>query len=350
MKRSLSIAISILLSVLVLSACGQSTQEQWQEQYDLGIRYLSEGNYEEAIIAFTAAIEIDPNRAEAYVGRGDAYINTATTNETFSIALLDYKKAIELDDSLIEVYLAIAQIYSKLGQNDIAVDILKQGYIATSASAINDKISIFEQKHLFTDNMMSKEELCIGDTPFWTMSIFEACNYYVNEVPLPELSFTETPQRVDDGYIYNVFTEAPSGWGGQLAIETVRMQQDITSEGLDSVVYSFKHNYWQNNDEYWCSVPLYIRNLCAQMPFEEFLKDIGISDTGLLELPSNNCYIHLDCSNDGDWTCSWGNALESTSNEVGVTIRWHTEEDDIFVSASFGFIEDQLSNIRLSYS
>ena len=42
----------------------------WQEQYDLGVRYLAEGNYEEAIIAFTAAIEIDPNRVEAYMGRG----------------------------------------------------------------------------------------------------------------------------------------------------------------------------------------------------------------------------------------------------------------------------------------
>lgn len=46
----------------------------WDEQYDLGVRYLSEGNYEEAILAFTAAIEIDPKRPEAYWGIADAYI------------------------------------------------------------------------------------------------------------------------------------------------------------------------------------------------------------------------------------------------------------------------------------
>lgn len=45
----------------------------WQEQYDLGVRYLSEGNYEEAIIAFTVAIEINPKRAEAYERLADAY-------------------------------------------------------------------------------------------------------------------------------------------------------------------------------------------------------------------------------------------------------------------------------------
>lgn len=45
----------------------------WQDQYDLGMLYLSEGNYEEAIIAFTAAIEIDPKRPEAYEKAAEAY-------------------------------------------------------------------------------------------------------------------------------------------------------------------------------------------------------------------------------------------------------------------------------------
>ena len=59
---------------LLLSACGQNTEAKWQEQYDLGMRYLSEGNYEEAIIAFTAAIEIDPLAADGYLALADVYI------------------------------------------------------------------------------------------------------------------------------------------------------------------------------------------------------------------------------------------------------------------------------------
>ena len=39
----------------------------------MGVRYLSEGNYREAIIAFNAAIEIDPKRADAYIGLADVY-------------------------------------------------------------------------------------------------------------------------------------------------------------------------------------------------------------------------------------------------------------------------------------
>ena len=73
----------IFCLALLLPACtaGQpeGTEETsqvpvWQEQYDLGVRYLFDGDYEGAILAFSAAIEIDPKRAPAYVGRGDAYV------------------------------------------------------------------------------------------------------------------------------------------------------------------------------------------------------------------------------------------------------------------------------------
>lgn len=66
--------ILIIALLLGLCACRQNVETQWREQYDLGVRYLSEGNYEEAIIAFSAAIEIDPKRPEAYLGAAETYI------------------------------------------------------------------------------------------------------------------------------------------------------------------------------------------------------------------------------------------------------------------------------------
>ena len=70
MRRFLTVLLALTLT-LSLVACG--SKGSWQEQYDLGVRYLSDGNYEEAIIAFTAAIEIDAKRPEAYLGLADAY-------------------------------------------------------------------------------------------------------------------------------------------------------------------------------------------------------------------------------------------------------------------------------------
>ena len=73
MKRLFCILLAALL-LLSLAACSKAPEADradeapdWQAQYDLGVRYLSEGNYEEAILAFEAAIEIDPRNADAYL-------------------------------------------------------------------------------------------------------------------------------------------------------------------------------------------------------------------------------------------------------------------------------------------
>ena len=81
MKRICSLLLTLAL-VLGLCACGQKaeTTPTWQEQYDLGVKYLSEGNHQEAIIAFTAAIEIDPKQPEAYIGLADVYTAQGDTD------------------------------------------------------------------------------------------------------------------------------------------------------------------------------------------------------------------------------------------------------------------------------
>ncbi|MCR5092784.1 MAG: tetratricopeptide repeat protein [Lachnospiraceae bacterium] len=50
-----------------------SSAKRLKEQLSLGNRYLNELNYEEAIAAFSAAIEIDPKSEQAYVGLVKAY-------------------------------------------------------------------------------------------------------------------------------------------------------------------------------------------------------------------------------------------------------------------------------------
>lgn len=71
MKR---ITCLLLIFCLLFTACSPKVEAlTWQEQYDLGMRYLSEGNYEEAILAFNAAIEIDPKQPEAYVQLAKIY-------------------------------------------------------------------------------------------------------------------------------------------------------------------------------------------------------------------------------------------------------------------------------------
>jgi tetratricopeptide (TPR) repeat protein len=125
--------------VLLITGCGGGAQVAsagWQEQYDMGLRFLNESNYEEAVLAFTAAIEIDTKQPLAYVGRGDAYVGL----EQYENAVPDYEQAITLDESVAEVYIKLADTYEGLGDPTAAEETLRRGYEATGDEAISVRL------------------------------------------------------------------------------------------------------------------------------------------------------------------------------------------------------------------
>ena len=122
MKKTVS---WILCLMLVLSLCGCSRQDSYEEKYNLGMKYLGEEAYEEAVAAFSTAIKIDKKQAAAYVGRADAY--TALAAEDYSYyeaAEADYRQAIALDDTDDDVYRKLANVYITEGKTDEARKIL----------------------------------------------------------------------------------------------------------------------------------------------------------------------------------------------------------------------------------
>ena len=123
-----------ILAVLLLCSCGaeeaarwQPEQEAeetltWQEQYDLGLRFLSQGNYEEAVLAFSAAIEIDSRRPAAYAGRAEAYTGLGD----YEAAAADYETAVESGDAPEEWFIQLYEVYIVLGWEEKAEEILSQ--------------------------------------------------------------------------------------------------------------------------------------------------------------------------------------------------------------------------------
>lgn len=158
-KRSFLLVIICALCVVLLASCGNNRElnkagvpneaslesATWQDQYDLGIRYLSEENYEDAIAAFTSAIEIDATQALAYVGRGDAYARSGDSEENLAAALADYQAALELDKTLASAWLGLADVYIRQGNYDQALETLQEGLEASGGDqAISDKIAEIE--------------------------------------------------------------------------------------------------------------------------------------------------------------------------------------------------------------
>ena len=67
------IAAVIALVVVTMVMSSASPSKRLQQQLDLGERYLSELNYEQAIAAYEAALELDPKSADAYIGLVKVY-------------------------------------------------------------------------------------------------------------------------------------------------------------------------------------------------------------------------------------------------------------------------------------
>ena len=74
MKRYISLLLALFLCLGAASCSAPAAAPDWEGQYELGMRFLSDGDWEQAIPAFLAAIEIDPKRADAYLALADAYV------------------------------------------------------------------------------------------------------------------------------------------------------------------------------------------------------------------------------------------------------------------------------------
>lgn len=78
--------------ILILAGC-KNKKSGMEENLNLGQKYLENQEYEEAVIAFTKCIEIDPKCIEAFLGRAEAYAGMEQWEEATS----DCRSGIELN-------------------------------------------------------------------------------------------------------------------------------------------------------------------------------------------------------------------------------------------------------------
>ena len=83
----------------------------------LGDAYFGQRDYTNAIIAYTCALEADPEYTPAYVNRGFAY--AAQGDETGALA--DYNRALELDEAATAAYANRGILYTTQGNFSLAL-------------------------------------------------------------------------------------------------------------------------------------------------------------------------------------------------------------------------------------
>lgn len=93
-------------------------------KYDLGMEYYEAGQYEEAVVAFTAAIEtVGHNTADAYVGRANAYYALGG-EDNLKKARDDYEMAIKTDSEYEEAYWGLVNVYIAMEKYENALETL----------------------------------------------------------------------------------------------------------------------------------------------------------------------------------------------------------------------------------
>lgn len=162
-KKTIIIAISSILLIAICVTIGLSgVFSPYQRQIRLGYKLLEQGNYEEAILAFDKAIEIDVKRAKAYIGKADVYVTRCDEN-----TLEDTKKVLETgyaqhydDEAFVDAIIRLAdELYAK-DQRKWAVDLLNFGYELTNDDRIKERKNqiIDELSELFLSELYAMFE------------------------------------------------------------------------------------------------------------------------------------------------------------------------------------------------
>jgi tetratricopeptide (TPR) repeat protein len=138
-KRVIIPAICVLLAaMMVVLGCADYALMF----LDKGNRHLAQGQFDEAIAAYTKVIELDPESVIAYSNRGEAYYSIGEYDK----AMADYTKAIEMDSEFWLAYYHRGLAYESKGEYDKAAsDYEKVIEIATDPEVVENARQALER-------------------------------------------------------------------------------------------------------------------------------------------------------------------------------------------------------------
>ncbi len=111
MKKLLSLILAIVLTITLFTSCAEPAEALTSVYLNLGEKYLTDLNYEEAIVYFNKVIEVEPKNARAYLGSAEAYVAMGDIDS--AIAILE--QGIEVVDDPTELEAMLAEL---LGEDE----------------------------------------------------------------------------------------------------------------------------------------------------------------------------------------------------------------------------------------
>ena len=132
--------LPILIALALLGGCSV-TANPYDEQIKLGYKLLAQGQYEEAILAFDKAIEIDLKQDRAYIGKAETYVTRLDKNAVVDAnesLLVGYEQS--QSDRIIDTYISLSDKLVAVDKVDWAIKLLRLGYEITNNEKLNTKL------------------------------------------------------------------------------------------------------------------------------------------------------------------------------------------------------------------
>lgn len=151
-KKTIGIATGVMIIVFALmvgiSAYSAAPGNKLSRQLDLGNKYLEDGEYKAAAVAFENAIAIDEKCMEAYAGGIEAYLLIGDKDVllTFydralsAVSNLDAGSVGQKTDFIVEIYLASDRVYSD--DWEMKIRILEEGWNITENEKIKEMLIV----------------------------------------------------------------------------------------------------------------------------------------------------------------------------------------------------------------
>ncbi len=111
MKKLLSVILVVTLSLTLFTSCASVDKALASTYLNLGEKYLTDLDYEQAVVYFNKVIEVEPKNERAYLGAAEAYVALGDIDS--AIAILE--QGIEAVDDPTEIQAMLAEL---LGESE----------------------------------------------------------------------------------------------------------------------------------------------------------------------------------------------------------------------------------------
>jgi len=118
--------LAVLFVLCLAVAAQENTADSW---YQKGLKLMEDETYEDALIAFNKAIEMDPENASIWMGKGDTLVRMGDYNESQKI----YEKSLEMADKTTRAnphdangWFVQGELFIRIFKNDEAINAISR--------------------------------------------------------------------------------------------------------------------------------------------------------------------------------------------------------------------------------